>query len=488
MGLFSLNWFKSKKQEELQQLEIERQKLEIERVKLNLESERFYIDRNKREFLNPTPVCQNQAASTLINDVLDDIKPYINIKLINNILTIVLLDGSIITKNNANSDDFKKAREASSEEELLDMVSSKELVKERKEQEKEVEKIKNIQTGIKILDKFKDFKVEDNTVYMNGINRSVPQLLVEKFVEIFCEYYSENVGITTDEIDNMLLEDEEYQSLKKFWMKCCLNPNAQSAEDLYTFLSNHSFKIDKHGNFYAYRRVVSKSSSTDKTLVEFVGNTYNKIKAVWKKNPADYIVYKNEIGEFGFGKTANGEEVGNLKELYLDLPNMSSNSYTSAHTGTEDYKVGSVISMPRFEGNDDNSISCSKGFHAASQAYNYSGFGDTPILVIINPIDVLAVPLGEVGKLRTCRWFFATTLDVEEQFILDDEDFDVADLGDVFEEMCAKDLTNYVQNSFAEEVKRHTFNIPQITARELNLIVTSLDEMSQAISNRVKTV
>ena len=70
---------------------------------------------------------------------------------------------------------------------------------------------------------------------------------------------------------------------------------------------------------------------------------------------------------------------------------MQENRYTSAHTGEEDYRVGNVISMPRNEGDDNNSVSCSMGFHAASKEYDYSGFGDQDILVIINPIDVLAV-------------------------------------------------------------------------------------------------
>ena len=40
---------------------------------------------------------------------------------------------------------------------------------------------------------------------------------------------------------------------------------------------------------------------------------------------------------------------------------MKGNSYTSAHTGREDYKIGEVISMPRQNGDDNNQVSCSKG-------------------------------------------------------------------------------------------------------------------------------
>ena len=144
--------------------------------------------------------------------------------------------------------------------------------------------------------------------------------------------------------------------------------------------------------------------------------------------------------------------------------------------------------MPRNEGDDNNQMSCSKGFHAASKEYDYSGFGDTPILVIINPMDVLSVPVGEVGKLRTCRWFFAMTLTKEEEYILDDLDFDVAELGDIFEEQCELNLESYVHNSFTEEVKRHTFTIPQMSHLQIKTIVKSLDEMKNEIKKRVQKI
>jgi len=103
-------------------------------------------------------------------------------------------------------------------------------------------------------------------------------------------------------------------------------------------------------------------------------------------------------------------------------------------------------------------------------------------------MDVLAVPLGEVGKLRTCRWFFASTLPVEEQHILDDEDFDVSELGDVFEEKCLENLQGYVSTSFAEEVQRHTFTIPSISGGEINTIIASLERMKESISKRISEI
>jgi hypothetical protein len=417
-------------------------------------------------------------------------KPFLHIKLVNDSLTVVLSDGEILTKPKATELDFERVKNASSKKEILKIVSSAEGLLEKIEKEKEITKMKAIVKGIDVLNTLEDFNVKEGSVYMSNINRSMPQLLIERFLEIV----DKHTNCPSEDLENALKEDVNYTSLKKFWLKCCLNPNARSAEDLYEFLFNHQFKIDKHGNFYTYRRVVSKENA-NKELVDFVSNSYNKIKAIWKKNPDNYNVYY-KLGDFKILKLDQfpaienlyWKLVGNLKDLYLNLPNYQSNNYTSAHTGQEDYRVGSVISMPRNEGDDDNTRNCSYGFHQASKMYDYAGFGDTPILSIVNPMDVLAVPIGEVGKLRVCRWFFACTLDETEKYILDDEDFDVTDLGDVFEELCNENLIEYVHNSFVEEVQRHTFTIPSISTSEIINITSSLEEMRQILVSRVKNI
>lgn len=457
MGLLSLNWFKSKKQLELEELKVEEQ-----RIKNNL------LERKLKEVKN-TDLTKKAPEHS--------IKPYKNLKLVNNVLTIVLNNGDIISKTNAKESDFIEARESLCEDDLFDLILSIEEKKVIKEKELELAKNKNIIKGFELLKEFsEDFEVIGESVYLvvNGktINRSIPPLVVEKFAEILGKE------------DN----EEEFESLKKFTLKCFTNPNAQSAEDLYEFLSAHQFKIDKHGNFYAYRRVVSLESS-NKALIEFVSNTYTKVKAVWKKRPADYVVTEID-GEYSFHKTNGGGNhtgniVGFLEELYLNLPTMQEKGYTDAHTRTMSYRIGEVASIPRNEGNDDNSVSCSRGLHIASKAYDYSGFGDTPVLAIINPMDVLAVPKGEVGKLRTCRWFFATVLDENEKYILEDEDFSVEELGDIFEEKCLENMEEYIQNSFAEEVKRHTFTLSGLSSSDMQEIVLSLADMKSAIDDRV---
>ncbi|MBC7088699.1 MAG: hypothetical protein H5T96_09595 [Tissierellales bacterium] len=103
-------------------------------------------------------------------------------------------------------------------------------------------------------------------------------------------------------------------------------------------------------------------------------------------------------------------------------------------------------------------------------------------------MDVLSVPQNEDGKMRTCRWFFAMTLPEDEQFILEDDDFDVTELGDLFEEQCSTDLVNYVHESIAQEVKRHTFTVPKLSSKDITNIVTSLEHVKEQLTKRVSII
>ena len=412
------------------------------------------------------------------------IKPYHSSIQVNDTLTVVLNNGQVLTKQNV---EIEKLGECKTEDDVIKLMSTKEVVQEKEKQEEVKKEIELIVSNFDILVQTGDFEVKDNSVYLKGINRSVPKLLINKFANICLEYNKDTYG-TDAHFSQLLDEDIEYQSLIRFWKKCCLNPNAQSAEDLYEFLEHHNMKIDQHGNFYAYRRV-EKAGSKNTELVDFISNAYNKVKGIWKKKSEDYqVIFNNDTYSITKNLAGSGKFIGNLKDLYLNLPNMQENRYTSAHTGLEDYRVGNVISMPRDEGDDDNTRNCSFGYHAASKQYDYSNFGNQDILVIINPMDVLAVPRGEVGKLRTCRWYFAMTLEENERYILDEDCFDVTHLGDIFEEKCLENLEEHVKKGFTEEVKRHTFTIPNISANEITTICKSLTDIQEELKDRVVNI
>ena len=216
-----------------------------------------------------------------------DRKLYIRLKLVNDVLTIVLNDGSILTKTNATQEDFVRARDAVSEEQLYTICTTQEVLEERRRQEAEAKRLKALQQGIQRLAGLDDFEIEGNSVKLRGTGRTMPQLLVEKFIQL--------VDIYDQDPNNDVTNDEEYQALKRFFMWCCLNPRAEVANDLYEFLNKNSFRITKQGFFVALRNIVTLHGGTE--LVQFVSNAYNKIKAVWKKKPEDYTVFL-ENGEY----------------------------------------------------------------------------------------------------------------------------------------------------------------------------------------------
>jgi hypothetical protein len=452
---FSLNWFKSKKQEELQALKIEEQKL-----KNALLFKELHYEENETPSL---PVAPNT--------------PYKKVKLVNNVLTVLLHDGTILSKSNASADDYYIVKDAITEDEILGVMVVKEIREERIAKAKEYEKAKTLNKGLKVLESTGDFVVDGNSVYLKGINRSLPQLLVERFLLIVNEY---------DGNFNYLQENVEYQSLKRFFMWCCLNPRAEVANELYRFLMENSFRITKQGFFVALRNVVTLQ--TDNEIVKFVSNAYNKVKAVWKKNPDNYRVIENNGAYSIEAVTANprGTIVGNLTSLYLDLPNMAENRFTDDWTRTFDIRIGKVVNMPTEACNWSTQDCAAAGLHFTSDQIHYVGCGDQSVLVLINPMKVVGI--GQ-HKGRCYEYLPIMAVPREEATeILHDLDFDTLELDEDYAIRELEDLQEKAQDGFAVEASKHEFNMPAISTIEVEKIVASLDEIKKDISKRIVTI
>jgi len=288
-------------------------------------------------------------------------------------------------------EDYGNIKDATTQEEILSIIMCLKVAEQKAIELVEINKIKALQKGIQLLAVNDEFVVEDNVVYFKGISRSLPQILVEELIVVV----SNNSGNLSD--------NEEFQSLKRFFMWCCLNPRVEVANELYRFLKENSFRITKQGFFVALRNVVTLHGSPE--FVHFISNAYNKVKAVWKKNPNDYLVFlQNEEyklihkenttkittskdttcpdcgGEGGWWESSefmhvddewidcdtchgtgeveeylyeiiedidHGQLLGTLTELYLDLPNRAENRFTDDWTKTFDIRIGQVTSMPQ---------------------------------------------------------------------------------------------------------------------------------------------
>ena len=506
MGLFSLGWFKSQKEKQLEELKLE---LEIAQTKSYIDHYNTSKEEENKEY------CVNYDndtwTSTTTIESTPAYKPYMNIKMVNDMLTIVLHDGSILTKSNATADDFCLARGCTTEACLLDLVSSPEVKEERKRAEAEIEKARAIKRGVEYLSTLDEFEMKGGSLYLRGINRSLPQLLVEEFLEVVGKH-----GGT---------DNDEFTSLKRFFMWCCLNPRAEVAHELYRFLKENSFRITKQGFFVALRNVVTVHGSNE--LVQFVSNAYNKVKAVWKKKPDDYFVFLQD-GQYkmvhkdaisreetedcsacdGRGTIVNwdieevdcdecdgtgeithyydndhGEKIGNLTELYLDLPNRAENRFTDDWTKTFDIRIGRPVNMPMEKCNWSTQDCAAAGLHFTSDQIHYVGCGDTSVLVLINPMKVVGI--GQ-HKGRCYEYLPIMTVPREEATsILHDLEFDTLELDESYAVRELDGLVEKAKEGFAAESQKYDFNLPALSTIDVMNIVASLDEIKQEISKRI---
>ncbi len=443
------------------------------------------------------------------------LKPYSNIKFVNNVLTVVLNDGNIISKHPATADDFQRARNARNEVELFAVCMVQEVYDDKRTKEQEIEKLKALAEGAKKLAGYPDyFEVRDGSVYVKGISRSLPPLLVEEFLLVISKH---NPLVALDCNDN-------FTALYNFWMWCCLNPRAEVADKLFNFLKKNSFKITKQGFFTALRNVVTIHGGTE--LVQFVSETYNKVKAVWKKSPDKYtvfledgeysIVHDDDLhddewttcgycygdgcddedgecptcqGEGGYDDVVEkeyGEKIGNLTELYMDLPNRTENRFTDAHTGKFDIRVGQVVHMDPDKCRWNTDDCGAEGLHFTSDEIHYVGCGDQSVLVLINPMKVVGI-----GESKGRCWEYLPIMTVprdEATTLLHDLDFDALELDEEFTIKEMIGLKDKVVDGFTAEAKKYSVNFPTVSMEEVSNIVDNLNRMQYIISTRVNKI
>lgn len=462
-------------------------------------------------------------------------QPYQSAKLVNDVLTIVMNDGSVITKMDATEDHYVAVQVAKNVADLYSIVSDPSVVNEKIEEEKKLARLKALREGLSILKESGEFTVDGDSVYFKGISRSLPQLLVEELIDEVSR--AKQWGIP-------LKDSDGYQSLKRFFMWCALNPRAEVAHELYRFLKENSFRITKQGFFVALRNVVTLHGSPE--LVHFISNTYNKVKAVWKKSPDDYSVFL-ENGEYkiihedklhreetytttvcpqcdgeggyyddgdyyededewnegqwiecdaceGTGEVEpyevthivpvdHGELIGKLTDLYLDLPNRHENRFTDDWTKTFDIRVGKVVNMPKEQCNWSTQDCAAAGLHFTSDQIHYVGCGDQSVLVLINPMKVVGIG---THKGRCYEYLPIMTVPRDEATeILHDNQFDTLQLD---EEYAIRELENLeikVQEGFVAESSKYEFNLPNVSSTDIRNIVGGLEDMKAEIRDRV---
>jgi len=413
-------------------------------------------------------------------------QPWKAVRLVNESLTVVLQDGTILNKPNATEEHYQRVKVAETKEEILAVIHDKEVAREKEDQQEEAKRLTAMAEGLNKLALLKDFVINEDSVVLYGTSRSIPQLLVEKFTQVVGKHTEESVV----ELEDALLLDDEYQGLKNFFMWCCLNPRAEVADSLYKFLDQNGMKITKQGFFIALRNVVVVKGTDEKGIVEFISNAYNKVKAVWKKNPHDYrvvIVNDNHYSlEKSDSKNSDGTYVGELTDLYLDLPNMKENRYTDNWTRTFDIRVGQVVSMPSASCDWSTQDCARAGLHFAGHTAPYVLCGDTTVFTLHNPMKVVGIG-REKGRCWEYLPFMTTNIE-EANEIMDSNVFDFLQLDEEYAIRELEGLVEKAKEGFTAETSKYNFNLPSISTAEINSIVLSLNEMKKTIAKRVSLV
>ena len=444
MSIFSFNWFKKNKPKD------ETPKTEI------------------------VPTTSTRSTAPPMQVLVLNPLPYSSIKIVNDVITVVLNSGNIISKTDAKMEDYEAIKACTTEADIIKYVMKSNNTNEPAYVEHVVVTAKDIE---QLTD---DFEMNpDGSVTMKETGRSVPALLVSKFSSIISKYD------TPEEAKN----DEEYVALKRFFMWCCLNPRPEVANSLYDFLQKNGMRITKQGFFVALRNVV-RVPGIDTEFTEFVCNAYNKVKAVWKKKPVNFRVTVTDDGVYGIEKVTNVNPkriiVGNLDSLYATLPDEEGNRFTDNWTRTFDIRIGKVVSMPSEDCNWSTQDCATAGLHFAGHTAPYVLCGDTTVFTLHNPMKVVGIGT-EKGRCYEYLPFMTTTVNEADE-IMKSGEFDFLQLDEQYAINELDYLEQRAKDGFVQEFSKHTFDISLPALSTIKNIVASLEKMKHELKSRVEEV
>ena len=372
-----------------------------------------------------TPVVESKCKNRLIYDVN------------NGYVTVIDCDGS--SYNGYVDKEVAEKLKTADTAEIIRLLSHKEeKVEENNVEQEEKEIVSNF---LDVFEGVEDFEVRGNSVYFKGITSvEIPSLIVGRFIELLTQH--KNGCFKLSEFD-------EYNSLKAFTLKLLLNPLKSSREQLLTFVRNNRISTTINGNLVLYRACYEGKENNENTaLVKFVAKEYLKLKA-WKKSPKNYWVWGCDDGTFKLVKenlknTGVESNLGNLAELYTKLPEMQSKGkqYYSSH-GKKKMVIGDIYKIEDEKVDLNADVCHAGGLHAASVDYDYSGYGNVNLVVLINPAKTITVPTYDIGKMRVSEMMIVG-INPNPQGVPISEDF-YCDLDDNYHNYSIEELENALQ-------------------------------------------
>lgn len=387
-------------------------------------------------------------------------------------IDIILSNGNVLS-GIVEKDIYEEITNCNDELMILDLISP--TKEEIKDSDFDLEVEKTITPLINILSSNSNFEIEGDKVYLKGIKSiAIPSSIVAEFIRLHSEinYYKYQSLYSTP----VKTYKEEFDALLMFTFWLLLNPIESSRNDCLTFIKKNEIQLTSNGLLICYRNVVSKGS-TNKELVKFISENYFK-KKKQKKSTKNYSIY-SRLGDLIICKNNKlpeennpyWENIGNLHDLYQNLHTLKENTYTDNHTRTKTIKIGSIYKEDEDKIDLDNTIECSSGLHIGGKQFLFDSFGDTGVIVLVNPMFVRSVPVADAHKMRVSEMFISA--------IVDKEEFDnLNELIDFSQEYCSntlEDLQMELSNKVFEKLSCQN-NLPITSLKEIIDITKILSE------------
>jgi len=400
-------------------------------------------------------------------------------------IDVVFTDGDVIS-GVVESNIYEQIRNTSSKEDVLRLltpnnVKGSDYDIDKNDDEKFIKE--QITPIVSILSEIDNFEVVGEDVFLKGVKSiAIPSSIVAEFIRIVSEMdknREREYGLEYISKDADL--GEEYNSLLMFTYKLLLNPLKESREQLLNFIKKNDIKITSYGNLVLYR-ACWESKTEDTELIRFVAKEYLKIKA-WKKSPKNYTVasrlgnYKlllnNEIPK---DDNPYWENQGNLAELYSKLPEMQSKGkqYYSDH-GKKKIVIGDIYKIDDKDVNLDANVCAAGGLHCASYDYDYSGFGDTNLIVLVNPSKTITVPTYDFSKMRVSEMMIVG-INPNERGVHIDEGF-YSNLDENYH--------NYSIDELQEAFKNKSFEPISVSTEITDLTMKEIINITKVLKHRV---
>lgn len=417
---------------------------------------------------------------------------------IGKVLDVVFMDNTRLSVTDATDELYSKVMQLHDNEE-----AAKELLLPSLKEEKEIyEEAINFEKRVTQYQELKRYG--DVFIFHKISDVSVPKSVIEAFVKA---------------------KEEKNESMVKailnFWTLACNIADSRVRNNIFWYCEKYGIKLTESGLLKLYRNVVVKEKGTVATtpasiteeeapetdLTMFISSEFIRVRTKAKKNPANYTVIQDEKGNLMVSanqKVVDSASVnyGNLKELYNKLSESVSSVeetpkpqakveefkptiYTDAYTRQMHIQIGKMVMMDRDKCDHKQENTCSRGLHCASRQWlqsqgpSYLGDGKVSLLVLVNPLDIVAIPpVDGYGKLRTCAYLPVKALQWEGGEIVDDTYDDVLE-GEFFENVVYGEPV-----SADSESEKYVFQIPKTPEINSSKMKNNLESLKKGILGR----